>query len=93
MAQLLVTKGPEKAKSGGGSKLHFTFQFTSTFQNSIASADHFFDECRTLCEQLEHHGVGHGKAVAIVSQFPPSFLKSKFGQALNAEELQQRIVL
>lgn len=50
----------------------------------------FFDQYRSLQEQLMNLGIGENKAIHIEAQFPPTHKTSMFGVGLGEEMLQQR---
>lgn len=50
----------------------------------------FFDQYRSLCEQLEELQVGENKKIPLPAPFPPSYKKSFIGLGLSEDDLQQR---
>lgn len=96
---VLITRGIDMPRKEGESKRHPTYECTLEVQLSRAnchiykphSVERFFDQYRTLQEQLKRLGIAeHGSVIDISTPFPPTHLISSLGMRLSEELLDQR---
>ena len=53
----------------------------------------FFEQFRSLCNDLQNLGVGYGLTYPVDSPFPPTYLASAFGIPLSEKRLQKRTTM
>eukprot|EP01038_Epipyxis_sp_PR26KG_P004348 gene4348-6152_t len=98
--QVLVTRGDELPKKAFEKKLHPTYETSIRIKgpDNKKTTPHvvvkFFDEYRTLSQQLAAMGIGEDLPVINISAaFPPSYKSSLLGVKMTEEALQQRCFL